>query len=66
MPKINQQIKEASKAANVYRETVKKASDTRNRLINQANEEYRKARQIARAKYDREVKGRWYKKENDI
>jgi F0F1-type ATP synthase membrane subunit b/b' len=58
MPKINQQIKEASKAANVYRETVKKASDTRNRLINQANEEYRKARQIARAKYDREVKGR--------
>ena len=58
MAKISQQIKTASKAASVYRETVKKALDTRNRLINQANEEYRKARQIARAKYDREVKGR--------
>jgi hypothetical protein len=58
MAKISQQIKTASKAASVYRETVKKALDTRNRMISQANEEYRKAKKIARAKYDREIKGR--------
>ena len=53
MGKISQQVK----ATGVYREAVKKALDIRNRLINQANEEYRKARQTARARYDREVKG---------
>lgn len=57
MVKISQQIKTAGKAASEYRVAVRKALTTRNRLISQANEDYKKAKQTARAKYDREVKG---------